>query len=112
MDELVLPADSNGRYALGAGKTYGPDQAIRSYAAPNRTDFYSANISGAMRLPNGNTLVCSGAQGIIFEVTPQNKVVWQYNVASYGARGGANSRTVFRAYRYGPDFSGLAGKIQ
>lgn len=109
VDELVLPVDSNGRHSLGAQKRYGPDRAVWSYAAPNRTSFYSANISGAMRLPNGNTLICSGAQGIIFEVTPQNKVVWQYNVPSFGGRG-ANGRTVFRAYRYAPDFPGLTGK--
>ena len=110
VDEIVLPVDSNGRYALGAGKKYGPDQPVWSYSAPNRPLFYSANISGAIRLPNGNTLICSGAQGIIFEVSPQKKIVWQYNVPSFGARGGANGRTVFRAYRFGPDSAGLAGK--
>jgi hypothetical protein len=42
-------------------------------------------------LPNGNTLICSGAPGIVFEVTPQNKVVWQYNLPAFAApgRGGA-----------------------
>jgi hypothetical protein len=90
-DEIVLPVDANGRYTLGPGKKYGPDKAVWSYSAPNLTDFYSANISGAMRLPNGNTLICSGAPGIVFEVTPQNKVVWQYNLPAFAApgRGGA-----------------------
>ncbi len=111
VDELALPVDSNGRYAREAGKRFGPDRAVWSYAAPNRKDFYSVNISGATRLPNGNTLICSGAQGIVFEVTPENNVVWQYNVPSFGGRGGANGRTVFRAYRYAPDYSGLAGRL-
>jgi hypothetical protein len=110
VDEIVLPVDSSGRYALGAGKKYGPEQAVWSYSTPNRTDFYSFNISGAIRLPNGNTLICSGAQGIVFEVTPDRKIVWQYNAPSFGARGGANGRTVFRAYRYGSNFPALAGK--
>src|SRR5262249_46648567 len=26
----------------------------------------------------GNTLVCSGVNGTVFEVTPKNEVVWQY----------------------------------
>src|SRR5262249_49348864 len=63
-DEIVLPVDSNGRYAYTAGKAYGPEKAVWSYSSGKTTDFYSVNISGANRLPNGNTLICSGAQGI------------------------------------------------
>jgi len=109
VEEIVLP-DANGRYSLGADKKYRPDGSVWSYSAPNPTDFYSVNISGVQRLPNGNTLVCAGAPGIVFEVTPQKKVVWQYNLPTFGARGGANARQVFRAYRFGPDFPGLKGK--
>jgi hypothetical protein len=99
----------------GPGNKYGPDRAVWSYSAPKPTDFYSFNISGAMRLPNGNTLICSGAPGIVFEVMPENKVVWQYNLPSFAAaegrgRGAANGRNVFRAYRYAADFPGLASK--
>jgi hypothetical protein len=110
IEEIVLPADSNGRYSLGANKKYGPDEALWSYSAPNYTDFYSVNISGVQRLPNGNTLICAGAPGIIFEITPQKKVVWQYNLPAFGGRGGLNARNVFRAYRFGLDFPALAGK--
>jgi hypothetical protein len=110
VDEIVLPVDSNGRYTLGPSKKYGPEQAVWSYSAPNRTSFFSTNISGAMRLPNGNTLICSGAQGIVFEITPQNRIVWQYNLPAFGARGGANARQVFRAYRYAADYPGLKDK--
>ena len=77
-----------------------------SYSAPNPTDFYSVNISGVQRLPNGNTLICAGAPGIVFEVTSEKKVVWQYNLPAFGGRGGPNARQVFRAYRYGTEFSG------
>ena len=69
------------------------------------------NISGAQRLPNGNTLICAGAPGIVFEITPQKKIVWQYNLAAFGGRGGPNARNVFRAYRFAPDFPGLKGKL-
>src|SRR5262249_60412612 len=34
--------------------------------------------SGAQRLPNGNTLIFSGLNGIVFEVTPAREVVWRY----------------------------------
>lgn len=129
VDEIVTPVDSNGRYAVQAGKKAGPEQAVWSYSAPNHPDFYSNYISGAQRLPNGDTLICSGASGIVFEITPQNKIVWQYNMPGFampgargavaaapvapGARGGPggnNANALFRAYRYGADFPGLAGK--
>ena len=40
---------------------------------------FSPFLSNAERLPNGNTLICSGRQnGWIFEVDPSNQLVWQF----------------------------------
>jgi hypothetical protein len=110
VEEIVLPVNATGRYTPGADKKFGPDRAVWNYSAPNPADFYSVNISGVQRLPNGNTLICAGAPGIVFEITPEKKVVWQYNLPAFGGRGGQNARQVFRAYRFGPDFPGLVGK--
>ena len=41
-------------------------------------NFFSAYISGARRLPNGNTLITEGQPGRIFQVTPAGEVVWEY----------------------------------
>jgi len=108
VDEIAPPVDARGRYTLTPGGKYGPESAAWTYSAPNPTDFYSFNISGAMRLPNGNTLICAGAPGIVFEITPDKKVVWQYNLPSFGT--GRNGRNVFRAIRFGPDYPGLRGR--
>jgi hypothetical protein len=78
VDELILPADSQGNYVLKPGTTYGPSEPVWSYSAPKKSDFYSSFISGAQRLPNGNTLICSGANGTAFEVTPTKEIVWKY----------------------------------
>ena len=78
VDELVLPADSLGGYTRAPGKAYGPDQPVWSYSSAKKTDFYSSFISGTQRLSNGNTLICSGANGTIFEVTPEKAIVWKY----------------------------------
>jgi hypothetical protein len=78
VDEIVLPVDANGRYESSPGKPFGPEKAIWSYAAPKKTDFYAPFISGAQRLPNGDTLICSGTNGTLFEVTPKDEVVWKY----------------------------------
>ena len=65
-----------------------------SYTNPR---FFSTNISGAQRLPNGNTLVTAGAGGRMFEVTREGAIVWEY---MYPLFGGANSsNAVYRAYR-------------
>jgi len=76
VDEIVLPVDKQGRYAREAGRAYGPKEPVWSYVS--KADFYSMHISGAQRLPNGNTLVCSGERGMLLEVTPRKEVVWKY----------------------------------
>ena len=41
-------------------------------------NFWSNIFSNAQRLPNGNTFICSGARGRLFEVDPSGEVVWEY----------------------------------
>jgi hypothetical protein len=78
VDEIVLPVDEKGHYEHTSGKAFGPDRAVWSYAAGKKTDFFAPFISGAQRLPNGNTLICSGPNGTLFEVTPKDETVWEY----------------------------------
>ena len=73
--EIVLPVDPSGRFVRPYGGAYGPAAPVWSYTAPG---FYSSGQSGAERLPNGNTLVCSGKQGWLFEVTPAGQRVWEH----------------------------------
>ena len=66
--------------------------------------FFSSYISGVQRLPNGNTLICEGLPGRIFEVTPQREIVWEYiNPHFFQAQVFGQSNAVFRAFRYGPE---------
>ena len=91
-----------------------PDSSeiVWEYLGDPPISFYSFHISGAERLPNGNTLICEGAPGRIFEVTPQQEIVWEYvNPIFTGApRGGGRANSVFRAHRYGPEHPALQGK--
>ncbi len=50
----------------------------RYRAQKNPMSFFSPMIGGCQRLPSGNTLICEGAKGCIFEVTPEGDVVWEY----------------------------------
>ncbi len=79
--------------------------------------FFSYHISGTERLPNGNTLICEGAPGRIFEVTSGKEIVWEYvnpflveNAAEVGTSPSIYPNALFRAHRYGPDHPGLRGK--
>ena len=82
------------------------------YTADPPISFYSFHISGAERLPNGNTLICEGAPGRTFEVTPNKEIVWEYvnPIFTTGVRGGGRANSNFRAHRYGPDHPALQGR--
>ena len=81
---------------------------------------FAAIVSGAQRLPNGNTVLTYGNLGHITEVTPGGKVAWEWE-SPYAAmrpttpgRTGAGFRIysnwLFTSTRYPPDFSAFVGK--
>ena len=78
VDEIIPPLDEAGHYRLDPNRGFGPTEPVWSYTASERSEFYSTHISGAQRLPNGNTFICSGEKGILFEVTPVGEAVWKY----------------------------------
>jgi len=75
--------------------------------------FFSATIGSAQRLPNGNTLICEGDGGRIFEVTAKHEIVWEYIFPIYdwpGLGWGQKvqppkmTNMVYRAYRVPYDY--------
>jgi hypothetical protein len=118
VDEFIPPTDEDGNYVRPKGGPFGPGQPSWSYSAPNKKDFFSWFISGAQRLPNGNTLINAGAVGIVFEVTPEGETVWRFSspfkpiTSAPPAPGGAPRRgnTLFRATRYALNHPAFAGR--
>jgi hypothetical protein len=51
---------------------------VWEYTDQSLFEFFSPYISSAQRLANGNTLICEGCHGRIFEVTHEGEVVWEY----------------------------------
>ena len=93
------------------------DEVAWEYRGDPPISFYSYHISGAERLPNGNTLICEGAPGRIFEATPVGEIVWEYinpflGQSGFGVGGSFSglANSVFRAHRYGYDHPALAGR--
>lgn len=93
-----IAQNGSGIYARATSRVLEIDpkslELVWSYNGPN---FFATNISGAQRLPNGNTVVTEGPGGRLFEVTTDGEIVWEYiHPVFSGARG---SNSVYRAYR-------------
>jgi hypothetical protein len=84
---------------------------VWQYTADPEVQFLSAHIAGADRLAGGNVLICEGATGRIFEVTPKGEIAWEW-VSPFSSRlpNGQPISWVFRSYRYELDYPGLAGR--
>jgi len=115
IDIIEPPIDAYGNYTFESNKPFAPDKLYWTYADEIPISFFAPNYSGAQRLPNGNTLICSGPTGFFCEITPNNQKVWQYKnpvsivgIAKQGSSIAGNS--VFRAELYPSDFQGLAGR--
>ena len=66
-------------------------------------------------MPNGNTLICEGANGKFFEINQENRIIWKYvnpvtitGIAEQGAMYIQNQ--VFRCLFYEAKYSGFKGK--
>jgi len=134
VDELVLPWGSDVAFEL-AGDAFEPEDPLWSYTAEERESFFSGFISGAHRLPNGNTLICAGTDGRVLEVTHDGRTVWELlnpfagSLAPMGTPPGKSPDAsadpdppdsssemlrhgLFRATRLSPDHPGLAGLVR
>ena len=95
-------------------------EIVWSYAADG---FYSSVLSGAQRLPNGNTLITEGRRGRLIEVSADGEVVWEF-VNPATSRGlikqgdppnphgihFSQRNTLFRVRKYPPDHLAFAGR--
>jgi hypothetical protein len=112
--------------------SYGRAAIKWNYVGTRAAPFFAPIISGAQRLPNGNTLIDQGTNGRIFEVTPARRIVWTYVNPDTGRAGNGpltqgrrpglftpatsqgipNVRTnfTFRALRYALDYSAFEGR--
>ena len=90
--ELIPALDADGNYIMEPGQITQLGELVWTYTADPPGSFFSTIMSGAQRLPDGNTLIAVGRQNRVFEVTPAGEIVWNYNLPR-GAR-------VFRAELY------------
>jgi len=118
--EWAPPTKADGSYVVPEKGPFGPSQPEWKYEAPEKKSFHSGFISGARRLAGGHTLICAGADGRIFEVTSEGKIVWEYwDPYSGQVRQpdgtlpqpvGNKTYAVFRAAKIPPQHPALAGR--
>ena len=76
----------------------------------DREHFFSPYQSSAQRLPNGNTLITESNNGIVFEITPDKEIVWEYLVNkdicdnTIVSRKDIEDISIYRAYRVPPEW--------
>ncbi|MBT7955168.1 MAG: PQQ-binding-like beta-propeller repeat protein [Rhodospirillaceae bacterium] len=82
------------------------------YSGKPVLSFFSPHISGMQRLDSGNTLICEGGKGCIFEVTPEGDIVWQYisDLWTHSPFAG-DVNWIFRAYRYAADSPQIQNRV-
>lgn len=124
VDEFTPAVDASGNYSMVAGTAVAPANYTWTYKGTTAAPMYSENISGAFRLPNGNTIICSGTIGRFLEVTTAGEIVWEYicPVQQNGAimqgvapdkdaaRADETMNSVFRVYKYPVDYAAFTGK--
>lgn len=93
---------------------YKTGKIVWAFEGEQRNALRSYVMGGAQRLSNGNTMICGGQYGHLYEVTEQGDVVWEY-IMPLSANGvqqrvDGENITVYNVHRYSPDYPGLAGK--
>ena len=125
IDEFSPPVDAGGNYLRTSGSAFGPTTFSWTYVATPPSSLYAEAISGAQRLPNGNTIIDDGTHGTFYEVTQSGEVVWKYicPVVATGpltqgdaipddpVRAGEKMNAVFRVYKYPVDYAAFSGKV-
>jgi hypothetical protein len=105
--EFTPPINADGSYHRREGEAYGPAELEWEYNPESKDQFYSAFISSAQRMPNGNTFINAGRIGHQREVTSSGEIVWEY-----AFRNEVNApHMMWRAYKYPPDYPGLVDMI-
>jgi hypothetical protein len=113
VDEFKLPVNADGSYDLAK-----KPEKVWSYAP---SGFFATNLGSAQRLANGNTLICHGTSGTLYEVTSAKNIVWKYispvtnsGITKQGQNPGGSMgmqpNQCFRAWRYAPDYAAFKGK--
>lgn len=86
------------------------DKIVWQYQPHVVFSFFSGHIGGCERLANGNTLICEGQSGRVFEVTKESQVCWEWISPFILPFKNVHCSMLFRAHRYEADSAQLRGR--
>lgn len=92
--EIKLPMNGDGQF----DKTKNAE-IVWQWEAADKAAYYSPFMSGAERLPNGNTIFCRAYDKHLMEVTPSGERVLDCTLEGWGE--------LYRIYKFGEGYSGL-----
>ncbi len=88
--EISLPRGKDGKIQIDSAPTL-----EWSFNAAGEHGFYSPFMSGAQRMPNGNTLMCQASDKRIVEVDPSGAILLDFHLGGPGR--------LYRIYKYAPN---------
>ena len=95
--EIALPTDADGRFDATR-----ETEIVWSWNSDGSEGYFSPFMSGAMRMPNGNTIFVNAHNKHIIEVTPEGERVLDYRVPGPGR--------MYRIYKYPVDYPAFEGR--
>ncbi len=102
----LLVFDNRGNHGDSRVLEFDPltQQVVWSYAGTADVPLHSPTLGSCQRLPNGNTLITESEPGRVIEVTPEQRIVWEYfNPFRAGDRNELIA-SVFEVVRLGLDY--------
>ena len=78
------------------------EKIVWEYKANPPESFFSNTQGSSQRLPNGNTFIANSNNGILFEVTPDGEIVWEYMNPDLSTNG--RRMNLYRSLRYSSQF--------
>ncbi len=114
IDIISPPVDLFGNYS-SVNLPLLPATQSWQYFDTNPTSFYSATMSGAQLLSNGNILICDANAGIFFEIDSTKNKVWEYqsHISPNGPLSQGDITTnisdIFKCQFYSFSYSGFNG---
>ena len=79
-------------------------RSVWQYRGSEDSPFFSKHLGTAQRLPNGNTLITESNSGRAFEVTRDDRTVWEFYNPHRAGENGQYIATIFELLRLPPEF--------
>jgi hypothetical protein len=118
-DEVTPETDDNGSYVRDH-QHGGFKATIKRIYPPDDKGLFAAIVSGAQRMPNGNTILTYGNLGRVIEVSPTGTIVWDFENPYDAVRPTTPGRTgagfrifpnwLFQSTRYSLQDAAFVGK--